>query len=180
MTSGEGGMISCANSSIARNARLLRNQGMEMQYENEVIGYNARMTDIHAAIGREQLKKLSAWTVKRQENAQFFNENIDGVVTPSVRPGYSHVYHQYTIRVPQDRAGFAIALKEEFGVGSGVYYPIPNHELRSLRKYAEGLELPHTSKAAEEVLSIPVHPSLERSDLERIVSAVNALARSGA
>lgn len=180
MTSGEGGMISCARPEVARTARLLRNQGMEKQYENELVGYNARMTDIHAAIGREQLKKLSAWTLKRQENAAFLSANIVGVTTPALRPGYTHVYHQYTIRVPEDRAGFAAALKDEYGVGSGVYYPIPNHELPSLRKYAEGLELPNTAQAAAEALSIPVHPSLTQGDLDRIVSAVNALAGAGA
>lgn len=180
MTSGEGGMISCATDNIARTARLLRNQGMERQYENELVGYNARMTDIHAAIGREQLKKLAAWTLQRQRNASFLTENILGVVTPVARPGYTHVYHQYTVRVPEDRAGFAAALKDEYGVGSGVYYPIPNHELPSLRKYAEGLELPHTARAAAEVLSLPVHPSLSEGELERIVSAVNALAGAGA
>lgn len=180
MTSGEGGMISCATDDIARTARLLRNQGMERQYENELVGYNARMTDIHAAIGREQLKKLAAWTRQRQRNASFLTENIVGVVTPATRPGYTHVYHQYTVRVPDDRAGFAAALKDEYGVGSGVYYPIPNHELPSLRKYAEGLKLPYTAQAAAEVLSLPVHPSLSESDLDRIVGAVNALAGAGA
>lgn len=180
MTSGEGGMISCARPEVARTARLLRNQGMEKQYENELVGYNARMTDIHAAIGREQLKKLAAWTLKRQENAAFLSANIVGVTTPAVRPGYTHVYHQYTIRVAEDRAGFAAALKDEYGIGSGVYYPIPNHELSSLRKYAEGLELPNTAQAAAEALSIPVHPSLTQVDLDRIVSAVNTLAAAGA
>ncbi|HLP23589.1 MAG TPA: DegT/DnrJ/EryC1/StrS family aminotransferase [Microbacteriaceae bacterium] len=180
MTSGEGGMIACATPEIARQARLLRNQGMERQYENEVIGFNARMTDIHAAIGREQLKKLPAWTEQRQANAAFLSANISRVVTPTVPDGYRHVFHQYTIRVPEDRAGFATALREEYGIGSGVYYPIPNHELPSLRRFAEQLELPETARAAAEVLSLPVHPSLTPADLERIVIAVDALAGAGA
>ncbi|WP_288292529.1 DegT/DnrJ/EryC1/StrS family aminotransferase, partial [uncultured Varibaculum sp.] len=68
----------------------------------------------------------------------------------------------------------------EYQVGSGVYYPIPNHRLPSLAPYAKGLELPHTEKAAKECLSLPVHPSLSQDDLERIVEAVNKLAKAGA
>lgn len=180
MTSGEGGMITAANDAIARMARLLRNQGMERQYENEVVGFNARMTDIHAAIGRVQLTKVDAWTRTRQQNAAFLDANLSGVVTPPVAEGAVHVYHQYTIRVAEDRGGFVAALKAEHNVGSGVYYPIPNHRLASLAPFAPGLELPETEKAASEVVSLPVHPSLGQDDLERIVAAVNAVAGAGA
>jgi dTDP-4-amino-4,6-dideoxygalactose transaminase len=180
MTSGEGGMIAAVDDAVARTARLLRNQGMERQYENELIGFNARMTDIHAAIGRVQLTKVDAWTEARRRNAAFLDANLAGVVTPSVAEGARHVYHQYTIRVPEDRDGFVRALKEEFNVGSGVYYPIPNHRLPSLTHFAPGLELPETERAAAEVVSLPVHPSLSDGDLDRIATAVNALAGAGA
>jgi len=179
MTSGEGGMVSCDSSELARNVKLLRNQGMEKQYENEVLGFNARMTDIHAAIGREQLKKVDAWTEARISNAEYLTKNLVGVDTPKVAPGAVHVYHQYTIRVAEDRDGFVKALREQFGVGSGVYYPIPNHRLPSLKQFAPDLELPETERAAREVLSLPVHPSLTAADLDRIVSAVNSLAEAG-
>jgi dTDP-4-amino-4,6-dideoxygalactose transaminase len=180
MTSGEGGMVTLADDALARRVRLLRNQGMEKQYENEVVGFNARMTDIHAAIGRVQLTKVDAWTARRQENAAFLDANLHGVVVPPVAEGAVHVYHQYTIRVAEDRDGFVRALKEEHQVGSGVYYPIPNHRLPSLAPYAPGLDLPVTEAAAREVVSLPVHPSLSAADLDRIVAAVDAVARAGA
>ncbi|MET0302440.1 MAG: DegT/DnrJ/EryC1/StrS family aminotransferase [Microbacteriaceae bacterium] len=180
MTSGEGGMVTCDDAELARQVKLLRNQGMEQQYRNEVIGFNARMTDIHAAIGRVQLTKVDAWTEKRRANAAFLDANLSGVVVPPVADGAHHVYHQYTVRVADDRDGFVAALKEEHGVGSGVYYPIPNHRLPSLAPYAPGLELHETERAAAEVVSLPVHPSLTDSDLERIVAAVNAVAGAGA
>ncbi|MGF6821592.1 perosamine synthetase [Microbacterium sp. ZKA21] len=180
MTSGEGGMVTTATGDIARRVKLLRNQGMERQYENEIIGFNARMTDIHAAIGRVQLTKVDAWTKTRQANAAFLDANLQGVVIPPVADGATHVYHQYTIRVTDDRDGFVAALKSEYNVGSGVYYPIPNHRLPSLAPYAPGLELPETELAAREVVSLPVHPSLTQDDLERIVAAVNAVAGAGA
>lgn len=180
MTSGEGGMTACVDADLARIVRLYRNQGMEKQYENEVVGFNNRMTDIHAAIGRVQLTKVDAWTETRRRNAAFLDAHLQGVVVPPVAEGAVHVYHQYTIRVADDRDGFVTALREEHQVGSGVYYPIPNHRLPSLAPYAPGLELPETERAAREVVSLPVHPSLAQNDLERIVEAVNTVAKAGA
>lgn len=180
MTSGEGGIVSCAGAEIARMVRLLRNQGMERQYENEVIGLNNRMTDIHAAIGRVQLTKLPGWTEIRRANAAFLTEHLENVVTPVVAPDATHVYHQYTVRIPEGRDAVASRLREEFQVGCGVYYPIPNHRLPSLAGYAPGVHLPETECAAREVLSLPVHPSLDAADLERIVTAVNTVTGDGA
>lgn len=180
MTSGEGGMVSTATDEIARRLKLLRNQGMETQYENEIVGFNARMTDIHAAIGRVQLTKVDRWTRTRQQNAAFLDAHLQGVVIPPVVDGAVHVYHQYTVRVAEDRDGFVAALKNEHNVGAGVYYPIPNHRLPSLAPYAPGLDLPETERAGREVVSLPVHPSLNQDDLERIVVAVNAIAKAGA
>ncbi|MGR0220193.1 DegT/DnrJ/EryC1/StrS family aminotransferase [Agromyces sp. ZXT2-6] len=177
MTSGEGGMVSTGDAGVERMLRLLRNQGMEKQYENEVVGFNARMTNIHAAIGRVQLTKVLGWTEARRRNAAFLDANLEGVVTPPVAAGAEHVYHQYTIRVSDDRDGFAAALRDQYRIGSGVYYPIPNHRLPS---FGLEIDLPETERAAREVLSLPVHPSLSEGDLERVVAAVNELAKAGA
>ncbi|GAA3596540.1 aminotransferase DegT [Agrococcus terreus] len=181
MTSGEGGMVSCASPELSRQVRLLRNQGMEKQYANEVAGFNNRMTDIHAAIGRVQLGRLPGWNATRQKNAAFFDANLQGVVTPVVRDEASHVYHQYTIRIEgasaEERDAFATALREEHRVGCGVYYPTPVHRLATFRSEAD---LPVTEVLAREVLSLPVHPSLSEGDRERIVAAVNDVAKAGA
>lgn len=177
MTSGEGGMVSTPSSDIARAIRVLRNQGMERRYENEVVGFNTRMTDIHAAIGRVQLTKLERWTQKRQSNAAFLSANIRGVVTPPIADGASHVFHQYTVRVvDHDRDAFASELTKR-GIGTGVYYPTPIHRLPSFQKT---LDLPNTELVARQVLSLPVYPSLKQRELEAIVSAVNAVAKAGA
>ena len=185
MTSGEGGMVACADEEIARGVRLLRNQGMERQYANEVVGLNNRMTDIHAAIGRVQLTKVGGWTAQRQANAAWLDESLSGVVTvPPVRAGCTHVYHQYTVRIAgatgAERDEVVSALREEHRVGCGVYYPTPNHELVSLSRFAPERELPETARAAAEVISLPVHPSLSQGDLERIAAAVHAVVGAGA
>ncbi len=177
MTAGEGGMVTTAGADIARTVRLLRNQGMEKRYENEIVGFNTRMTDIHAAIGRVQLQKLPGWTSARQSNAQFLSDNIRGVITPRVAPEATHSYHQYTIRIEGlDRDTFAEELTAK-GVGNGVYYPIPVHRLAS---FGLTFDLPSTESVARQCLSLPVHPLLTPADLEKIVTAVNAVAKAGA
>ena len=187
MTSLEGGMVSTADAELARRVRLLRNQGMERQYANEVVGLNNRMTDVAAAVGRVQLTRLAGWTAARRANAAALDAGLagaPGVVTPHVPPGYTHVYHQYTIRLEgasaAERDEVARVLREQWRIGTGVYYPIPNHRLPSLAPYAPGLDLPGTERAARECLSLPVHPSLSEADLERIVRAVGAAVTAGA
>ena len=116
------------------------------------------MTDIHAAIGRVQLTKVDGWTKQRQENAAFLTANLDGRdARPPVADGAVHVYHQYTVRVPEDRDGFAAALREEYAIGSGMFYPIPNHRLAP---FARRRRPARDRAAARECLSLPVHPSL--------------------
>jgi dTDP-4-amino-4,6-dideoxygalactose transaminase len=177
MTAGEGGMVTTGCDHIARQVRLLRNQGMERRYENEVIGFNTRMTDIHAAIGRVQLTKLNGWTAQRQANAAFLNAHLRGVITPPIANGATHVYHQYTVRiVDHNRDAFAEELSKR-GVGSGVYYPTPIHRLPS---FGLNIDLPTTERVAQQCLSLPVHPSLSQKDLETIVESVNTVAQAGA
>ena len=187
MTSLEGGMITTADAELARRCRLIRNQGMEQQYANELVGLNNRMTDVAAAVGRVQLTRLAGWTAARRANAAVLDAGLadaPGVVTPHVPPGYTHVYHQYTIRLEgasaAERDEVARVLREQWRIGTGVYYPIPNHRLPSLAPYAPGVDLPGTERAARECLSLPVHPSLSEADLERIVRAVGAAVTAGA
>lgn len=176
MTSGEGGMVTTASAEFARTVRLLRNQGMEQRYRNELVGFNTRMSDVHAAIGRIQLGKLAGWTKQRQDNAAFLDANLENVETPWVDPRAGHVYHQYTIKVPGfDRDAFVAQLAHR-GVGSGVYYPTPVHRLPS---FDLKIDLPVTARIADEVISLPVHPALSLEDLEVVVATVNAVAGAG-
>lgn len=179
MTCGEGGMVTTSDALLARVVRLLRNQGQAVRYQNEIVGLNNRMTDIHAAIGRVQLTALEERTSRRQANAAFYDQKLEGVVVPKVRTDATHVYHQYTIRVPgHDRDRFIDELLSR-GVGSGVYYPTPCHRLAP---YAGDRrpDLSQTDLAASEVLSIPVHPHLTDGEREQVVEAVNDVARAGA
>ena len=178
MHSLEGGMISTGDEGLARTLRLLRNQGMEQRYQNEIVGANMRLTDVAAAIGRVQLARLAEWTDKRRANATYLDKNLTGVAVPPVGAGFRHVYHQYTIRVGDDREAFQAGLKQR-GVGSAVYYPTPIHRLRPYLTGGDDLDgwkLPETDRAAAEVLSLPVFPTLSQQQLDRIVEAVNTVA----
>jgi dTDP-4-amino-4,6-dideoxygalactose transaminase len=177
MTSGEGGMVVCKDDQQARLCRLLRNQGMEKRYLNEVIGFNLRMTDIHAAIGRVQLRKLAKFTEKRQANAYFYNSHLENVIKPTIPPGYEHVYHQYTIRLPDSNRDFVEKTLKDKGIATGVYYPIPIHRLPSFNKV---IDLPNTEMASRQVLSLPVHPKLKEKDLHQVVKQINRITRAGA
>jgi dTDP-4-amino-4,6-dideoxygalactose transaminase len=129
------------------------------------------MTDIHAAIGRTQLKHLLKWSKKRQDNAMTLSSQLQNVVTPIIPNGFSHVFHQYTIRVSKNRDTFADKLSKA-GVGNSVYYPTQVHKLPSFKSE---LSLPQTQLATETVLSLPVHPSLTKRDLNRIINTANSL-----
>lgn len=128
-------------------------------------------------VGRAPLAKLPIWTQQRQHNAKFPDANLSGVITPPVSDGAVHVYHQYTIRVPDDRDSFARALADEHDIATGVYYSIPSHWLPS---FGLTLDLPETERASHEALSLPVHPALPTDDLAAIAAAVNAVATTGA
>jgi dTDP-4-amino-4,6-dideoxygalactose transaminase len=177
MHSLEGGMITTADAQLARTLRLLRNQGMEQRYANEIVGANMRLTDVAAAIGRVQLNQLDGWTEQRRANAKVLDSAVTALVTPPVADGARHVYHQYTVRVPGDRDAAQEHLKAR-GVGTMVYYPTPIHRLRPFLG-ADGRpgpwDLPQTDRAAREVLSLPIYPSLTPAQLDRIAEAANTV-----
>ena len=182
MHSLEGGMVVTADEQAARRIRLLRNQGMEQRYANEIVGYNVRLTDVAAAIGRVQLRKLAGWNEARQANAAKLDAGLSGnaigLRTPHVADGATHVYHQYTVRVPGGRVpgGNRDALQTHLknnNIGSAVYYPTPVHRLAPFAGTPDD-NLGVTIQLADEVLSLPVHPSLTDADLDRVVSAVQS------
>jgi perosamine synthetase len=176
MTTIEGGMLVTNDPQIAERARLLRNHGSPKTYQHVMLGYNMRMTDLAAAVGLVQLGKLKEWNSMRRANAEYLSEKlskIKGVATPKVRADAEHVFHQYTIRVP-DRDNAAQKLREK-GVGVGIHYPTPIHKQPLYQDLGYRDLLPVAEAACQEVLSLPVHPSLTRDDLDFIVQAVASL-----
>jgi dTDP-4-amino-4,6-dideoxygalactose transaminase len=177
--SGEGGMITTNDDAIARQCRLLRQHGMERRYYHDMLGYNFRLSDLHAAIGLAQLARLPEFTKRRQHNAAFLSGHIKNpkVVTPQIRAGYGHVWHQYTVRIVGMDRDEAIKQLTEAGVGTSIFYPVPAHKQKHIVEMGlgENAALPVAEQIATEVISLPVHPALTPEELSRVVEAVNAL-----
>jgi perosamine synthetase len=174
--SGEGGMITTNDDEVAEQCRLIRNHGMKRRYYHEMIGYNFRLSDLHAAIGLAQLDKLEEFTAKRRFNAAYLNQHIESVITPKVKDGYGHVWHQYTVRVDGGRdRDAAVKQLNDAGVGTGIFYPVPAHQQGYMTEIIGQVKLPVAERMAQEVISLPVHPLLSQADLETIVREVNKL-----
>jgi dTDP-4-amino-4,6-dideoxygalactose transaminase len=174
--SGEGGMITTNSDEIAEKCRLIRNHGMRVRYYHDMLGYNYRMSDLHAAIGLAQIRRIDEFLQKRRENAKFLTENIESVITPKVKAGYEHVWHQYTIRVDGNRDRDAAVKKlNDAGIGTGIFYPVPAHQQGYMRDIVGDISLPVSEKMAKQVISLPVHPQVSKDDLKKIVSEVNKL-----
>ena len=192
MTTGEGGMVTTNDSAIAESIRLMRSHGQKERYYHIAMGHNLRMTEMQAALGVVQLEKLEQFTERRIANATYLSKHLSQVVqTPFTYPSYRHVYHQYTIRVPQKREEW-IAQLQIHGVGTAIHYPttiyrqpyykdrpsafhIAQSSTRAERDSRERKYLPVAEEAAEQVLSLPVHPGVTQEELALIVQEVLAL-----
>ena len=175
MTTGEGGMVTTNDAELASRVRLLRQHGQVAPYDYHRLGYNARMTDIGAAMGLVQLRRLESFNAARRRNAALLTEGLRGcVATPSVEPWAEHVFHQYTVRAGR-RDGLRAHLKDR-GVGCGVYYPEALSQVEVLRGRARvpGGAAPVAEKMCGEVLSLPVHPGVSEADVATVVAEVRA------
>ncbi len=178
MTTSEGGMIATNDDAVADKCVMLRQHGSTKRYFHDELGYNYRMTDIAAAIGIEQLKKLESFNSARIATAAYYDsqfKGVRGIETPFVEKGCRHVFHQYTLRVTPD----AKVSRDEFaeklgalGVGTGIYYPLPIHLQPLYKKLGYEDCLPVSEKLAKEAISIPVHPAVSTKERETVARAV--------
>jgi perosamine synthetase len=182
MTTGEGGMMTTNSSELERKIRLVRNHGETGKYHHEILGYNYRMSEITAAVGSVQLRKLDKLNEKRRKNADLLTrgiEKISGLTAPYVKDNVRHVFHQYVVRVEDDysmeREKFAERLRER-GVGVSVHYPTPLYGQPLYRELGYGKTVcPMAEDASKRVLSLPVHPSVTRGDITYILDLLKEL-----
>ena len=169
MTTSEGGIITTNDEDFANKCKIIRAHGMSAQYQHTEFGYNYRMTDISAAIGREQLKKLPNFNARRREIAEIYNSELSGlVITPKNRRG--HVFHQYTIR--SDKRDELRKFLLERKINTGIYYPSLLYTYPSMKEYQSSC--PNAEILVKEVLSLPVHPALSDSDVFEVISSIKA------
>ena len=180
MTTGEGGMITTNNKTVAERAKMIRSHGSKVRYFHEMLGYNLRMTDIAAAIGLVQLKKLDGFNNARINNAMAFKSklnNLTGFELPGIDKHCRHVFHQYTVRVNNGMISRdeVVSYLEKKGIGTGIYYPLPIHKQPYYKEIGFNDSLPVCEKAASEVFSLPVHPAINKLDLDTITQAMGEI-----
>ncbi|MDI6723307.1 MAG: DegT/DnrJ/EryC1/StrS family aminotransferase [Methanobacterium sp.] len=174
ITTSEGGIITTRNADYDHDARALRAHGESERYEHVILGYNFRMTDVSAAIGVAQIKKLENFNEKRIKNAEYLTEkikDIEGIQPPFIQKDVKHVFHQYTIRVSRNRDKLIEYLNNN-GIGTGIHYPRPIYKQKLYEDLGFKANCMEAEKAAAEVISLPVHPRLSPEDLEKIVSTL--------
>jgi len=177
MTTGEGGMVVTDEEELSEKADLVRDHGQSEKYSHDVLGYNFRMTNIAAAIGRAQLDRLEEWNEKRIDNAEKLSsgiKDIEGLVAPKVEDDVKHVFHQYVIKVeeeyPLDREELRERLHEN-DIGTAIHYPkiIPEQPLYKENGFSgDGYE--NAKECAEKVFSLPIHPKVSESDIRKMLN----------
>ncbi len=182
MTAGEGGIIMTNNDELARRARLLRNHGQTEKHHHIILGYNYHMTELSAAVGLVQLKKLEKLNEKRIKNAEMLNEGIEkihGLTSPYVEEHVKHVFYQYVVKVEEDypleRNELANHL-EKMGVGIAVHYPMPIYRQPLYHELGYDKTIcPITEELCKRVLSLPVHPSVGEEDIQYILDVLKKM-----
>jgi dTDP-4-amino-4,6-dideoxygalactose transaminase len=178
VAAGEGGLLTTSDEGTAHRLRLLRNQGMVARYRYEMVGRNLRMSDLHAALALPQLERLDELNAARGANAERLTKFLagqPGLELPVVPPGRTHVWHQYTVLLPEgaDRDRVQDSMRAA-GVESGVYYPRLAWDYPVYRDHPGIVagDTPRARLVAARCLSLPVHPGLEEADLEQVAAAL--------
>src|SRR5438270_954622 len=176
---GEAGICVTNDSDLAASLRLLRDHGSRVRYQHEVLGVNARIDEIQAAILRVKLTYLDRWNEARRAHAHAYTEQLSGVVEalPLVRPGSTHVYYVYVVQV-QERDRFRQMLEQD-GIATGIHYPLPLHLQPACAQYGytRGM-LPVTEAAAERIVSLPMYPELTAEQIETVIAAIRKVSLS--
>jgi dTDP-4-amino-4,6-dideoxygalactose transaminase len=171
---GDGGLITTDDDQLAEQSKMLRVHGSKKKYYNELVGYNSRLDSVHAAVLRKKLSRIDEFNAGRREAAKRYQEifqNDPRVVAPSTLPDRTHVFHQYTVRIPGADRDRVQAKMAEKGVSTMVYYPVPVHRLKV---YDLKLDLPVAEKAAAEVISLPIWPQITPEIQLRVADALRS------
>jgi dTDP-4-amino-4,6-dideoxygalactose transaminase len=180
---GEAGSIVTNDDALATELRSLREHGQSVRYYHPVVGYNARLDELQAAVLRIKLRRLAGWNARRQAIAAYYNDLLAGtdVITPEIPSDGRHVFHLYVIRVPGGRRDALRKALTDRGIGTGVHYPVPVHlqEACEFLGYRRG-DLPVTERLADEVLSLPIYAELTDAEVEIVAAEVReCLVESG-
>lgn len=173
---GDGGAVVTQDEQMAAACRQIANHGMSKQYHHDVVGINSRLDGLQAAILRVKLQHLPRYISARQEAAKRYDrmlQDVKGITIPKRIENSTHVFHQYTIRVEASRRD---AMREHLrlkGVPTGIYYPIPGHAQKAFASFDYEISgFSESSRAASEVLSLPMHTELNEQQQSYICDAI--------
>jgi UDP-2-acetamido-2-deoxy-ribo-hexuluronate aminotransferase len=175
---GDGGALFTDNDSLAATIRSITNHGMKVRYYHDTIGVNSRLDTIQAAVLRVKLRHLDEFNETRNRAASFYDNALSAIPrikTPARTPYSTHIFHQYTIRVPvADRNSLKEHLENE-GIPAMIYYPVPLHMQKAYAHlgYKEN-DFPVTTMLCSEVLSLPMHSELSEDQLNYITECIAA------
>jgi len=173
---GEGGLITTNDEELFKKVNLIMNHGQSKKYYHTRLGYNFRLAEINGVLARYSLNKIEEWNEKRRENAEYLTkklDNVDQIELPTIPNGYRHVYHQYTIKVKASLRQKVINALEHNDIGYGIHYAIPIHQQPYYKDLGyDKINLPITERLAEEVLSLPIHPLLEKIQLDFVAKTI--------
>ena len=175
---GEGGMIITNDDEIARIAKMMRSHGEEGRYNHVMLGNNYRLSEIHCAIGIEQLKLLDSFIKRRREIAEIYNRAFFGnknIIIPKETENASHSFHLYVIRVDKNIREKIIQEFAKEDIFLGIHYPKPVHLQEVIRKKMYTPILPVTEKIVSEIISLPIYPLLKNEEAEMIAEKINRL-----
>jgi dTDP-4-amino-4,6-dideoxygalactose transaminase len=176
---GEGGMVVTKDREIATQVQMLRNHGAKERYQHDLLGMNARLDEVQAAILRVKLPHLDDWNAARRTWADEYSRrlsDLEEVVTPVAQPYAKHVFHLYVIRTPE-RDRLQRWLKSH-GVSTGIHYPVPVHLQAACSGfgYSPG-SLPETEAAVKEILSLPMFPELTIDEVTYVCQTIRGYIR---
>lgn len=166
---GDGGLIATNDKTVAELARMLRAHGSKKKYFNELIGYNSRLDSLQAALLRVKLPHVDRWNTNRRTIARHYSDllaSVPHVIAPDFTEG--HVFHQYTLKLPQSARDDVQSQLATSGIGTMIYYPVPQDQLPV---YANQYpRFPVSEKLAQQVLSLPISPSLTKEQQVQVTS----------
>jgi dTDP-4-amino-4,6-dideoxygalactose transaminase len=170
---GDAGATLTGSDDVAAQMRMIRDHGSPAKYQHEVPGCNSRLDTLQAVVLSAKLRRLAAWNAARRSAASRYQEllsDCDAVILPRTLHGNEHVWHLYTVRVPQrDRV---LEAMHSAGIGAGIHYPVPVHLTRAFAELGCAGQFPVAERAARELLSLPLFPEITPDQQERVASVL--------
>ncbi len=175
---GDGGAVLTNDDKLAEKLRMLANHGQTIKYHHKLIGINSRLDSIQAAVLNVKLEHFSKYVENRQNAASVYSDNLHQLNEIRIPLNYKnslHIYHQYTIRVLNNKRDSLKAYLDQNGIASMIYYPIPVHKQDAyIESYGNDLHLPVSERLSKEVLSLPIHSHITNADVLTVCKCIKA------